>query len=132
MAEAGDSPAVLPESETGASVTTDPVMPSIELRETPSIVPGFVQLEIFPNPFESVTHLRFSLPQAGNAKLDVYDLQGRRIQQLHNGLLNAGQHQLQWDGRSGNGEKLPDGLYLIRLTVEEKEAVVKKISLQRR
>jgi hypothetical protein len=69
-----------------------------------------------PNPFLSATRLRFTVPAAGPARLDVFDLAGRRVRALWDGPLGEGEHELSWDGRDGSGRRVPAGLYLYRLT----------------
>jgi len=39
------------------------------------------------------------LPQAGRARLDVFDLAGRRVRTLQEGWISQGRHTVQWDGR---------------------------------
>jgi flagellar hook assembly protein FlgD len=47
-------------------------------------------------------------------RLDIYDLQGRRLATLHNGALDAGMHTLSWDGRDAAGRVAAGGIYLVR------------------
>jgi beta-lactamase superfamily II metal-dependent hydrolase len=67
-----------------------------------------------PNPGRMSTLLRFSLPQAGSARLEILDPSGRRIWQAE-GLLPAGPHSLRWDGRATEGTLAGTGLYFVRL-----------------
>ena len=87
-------------------------------------------LTVFPNPFHSSLMIRFDLPEAGQTKLEVFDLQGRLVSQLQDGPLEAGAYELSWDGTIGEGQALSDGLYLIRLTAG-KEVFIEKVTLQR-
>lgn len=68
-----------------------------------------------PNPARDAITLRLGLAAEGPARLDLYDLAGRRVASLVNATLPAGEHRLTWD-LSGHGGPLPDGLYLLRLT----------------
>jgi photosystem II stability/assembly factor-like uncharacterized protein len=67
-------------------------------------------LSAYPNPFNPTTTLAFSLVHAGDATLDVYDLQGRRVWQKFLKGLAAGSHQVAFDG-----SQLPSGVYISRL-----------------
>jgi photosystem II stability/assembly factor-like uncharacterized protein len=71
-----------------------------------------------PNPFREATEIRFQLVAAGPARLDVYDALGRRISRLHDGLLQAGEHVIRFEARG-----LPAGLYFVRLTGSDAQAV---------
>jgi hypothetical protein len=48
-----------------------------------------------------------------DAKIDIYDLQGRRVRELWNGPVPA--RAISWDGRNDHGEKVASGVYLARL-----------------
>ena len=71
-----------------------------------------------PNPFRGRTALKFDLPVAGQASLMVYDVAGRRMATLANGVLPAGRHELSWNGRSDDGSIAPAGVYFCRLRSE--------------
>jgi hypothetical protein len=67
-----------------------------------------------PNPGRGSTLLRFSLPQAGHARLEILDLGGRRLW-LAEAELGAGPHAWTWNGRSAQGASADAGLYFVRL-----------------
>jgi hypothetical protein len=68
-----------------------------------------------PNPFNPQTTLRFSLAQADNVELAIYDLAGRQVRVLVSEHLAAGDHRTTWDGRDDVGRLLASGTYLVRL-----------------
>ena len=82
-----------------------------------------------PNPFSSETSLRFVLPEAGHARLTVWDVAGRRVRRLHDGGLSAGAHSFRWDGRSPAG-KAAAGLYFFRLETENAAAERKVLKIR--
>lgn len=63
-----------------------------------------------PNPARGSTRIEFSLPAAGPASLRVFDVQGRLVRTLVEGVRPAGRHQVTLDGRD-----LAAGVYLVRL-----------------
>ncbi len=69
-----------------------------------------------PNPFNPRTTIRFSLAQAGLARLVIYDVGGRKARTLADGLLSAGPHSLVWDGTDDLGRRVASGVYWSRLT----------------
>lgn len=75
-----------------------------------SIIPEHTLGQNFPNPFNSITTISFSLIQSGNVSLVVYDVEGRVVDWLIKGFNQAGNYQVQWDG-SG----LSSGIYFYRL-----------------
>jgi len=68
-----------------------------------------------PNPFTESTTITYTLDRAASVELAVYDLQGRRVRTLAEGMQPPGTHTQQWDGRDAQGTHLADGLYVYRL-----------------
>ncbi len=75
---------------------------------------NFALHQNYPNPFNPVTTIRFDLANATNVKLTIYDINGRKIQELVNTNMNAGSYDLRW-----NASKLSSGMYLYRLETPE-------------
>jgi len=71
-----------------------------------------------PSPFRESVVLRFSLPHADHARLDVFDVTGRRLARLVDAPLTAGEHSVRWDGRDAAGQPAGAGVYYARLTTD--------------
>ncbi|MFQ5627460.1 MAG: FlgD immunoglobulin-like domain containing protein [bacterium] len=69
----------------------------------------------YPNPFNPGTRITFALPSESKVRLTVYDINGRRIAELINGLQEAGRHEVLWDGKTSEGIDVPSGAYFVRL-----------------
>ena len=69
-----------------------------------------------PNPFNPATTIRFELPSAGDVRLEIYDVAGRRVATLLDGSFEAGQHAATWRGQSDAGHSVSSGLYFYRLS----------------
>ncbi len=69
----------------------------------------------YPNPFNPSTTFSFTLLYADKVELAVYDVQGKRLRTLIDGLVPGGDTQVTWDGRDDAGEALPSGTYFYRL-----------------
>ena len=76
----------------------------------------FVLHQNYPNPFNPMTEIRFDLPQAAPITLIVYNLLGREIQVLVDGILPAGRHTVVWNGRDEAGQAASSGIYFYRLS----------------
>jgi len=61
--------------------------------------------------------LRLRSPQAGAARLAIYDLSGRRVATLPERTVPIGESVWEWDGRTEAGARAPAGRYLARCTV---------------
>ena len=68
-----------------------------------------------PNPFNPETEIRFTLAVAGSVRLAVFDVTGRRIAVLAEGVRAAGAHHVAWQGRDDAGRAVPSGSYYVRL-----------------
>ncbi len=68
-----------------------------------------------PNPFAGEAGLRFTLAEAGPARLTVFDLAGRQVAVLFDGPAPAGETGVRWDGRDASGREAPAGIYFYRL-----------------
>ncbi len=84
----------------------------------------------FPNPFAEQTTLRYRLATRGSATLDVFDLLGRRVRVLTDGVHDAGAHTAVWDGLDGSGRPVASGVYLIRLRAAD-ASVTRRVSVLR-
>jgi len=82
--------------------------------------PGYRLYPSLPNPFRGVATIRFDLPVAGAAKLEVFDVRGRKVANLVDGVVAAGAHEVRW---SPVGQT--SGLYFYRLVTKEFEATRK-------
>ena len=67
-----------------------------------------------PNPMLDRTLFEFSLAAPGHARLDLYDLGGRRVRRLADGTFEAGRLSVPWDGTGDDGARVGAGLYWAR------------------
>lgn len=68
-----------------------------------------------PNPFNPSTAITYELPRSLRARLEIYDVAGRRIATLFDEVQDAGPHRTLWSGRDDAGRPVPSGVYLYRL-----------------
>jgi len=91
---------------------------------SPSLLLQF-NLTSYPNPFNAIAGINYTLPMPGNMAISVYDLTGKEVARLAHGWQSAGQYRTAW-----NATGIPSGTYLIRLDGGEFNAV-KTIQLVR-
>lgn len=82
-----------------------------------------------PNPARGTARLDFALPRAGRVRLDVLDLQGRRVRTLVDRALNAGRFAFGWDLRADDGRHAAAGVYLVRLAAPGRTIVRRLVVL---
>ncbi len=69
-----------------------------------------------PNPSGSSTMIRFDLPRETQVRLEVFDLLGRRVATLADGLYPACKHRTAWDLRDAGGGTVRPGVYVYRMS----------------
>ena len=77
----------------------------------PSVpAPGFSLQQNYPNPFNPVTNIGYRLARSGQVRLQVFDVLGRLVTTIVNGVEAQGAHVVRFDGAS-----LPSGAYYYRV-----------------
>ncbi len=89
------------------------------------VLPVEPSLRAWPNPFNPVTRIAFSLPAASAVRLDLYSLDGALVHRLAEGRLAAGRHQAVLDG-SG----LAAGVYICSLRAGDKRRSIRLLLLK--
>ena len=79
----------------------------------------------YPNPFNPTTRIKYSVPQKGYVSLKVYDLLGREVTTLFDGIQSSGEHVATFEG--GNHAS---GVYLYRLSEGTTEATKKFVLIK--
>jgi len=84
-------------------------------------IPGAPSLIAYPNPFNSVTTIRFVVPQIGSqgcqVNITLYDILGARVSVLLNNFVLPGTHTISWQGMDGSGRPLASGIYLASMRI---------------
>ncbi len=70
----------------------------------------------YPNPFNSRTQLAYRLAAPGLVRLDIYNALGQPVRTLVNQIQDAGEYQVAWDARDGQGAAVATGYYVTRLS----------------
>jgi hypothetical protein len=90
-----------------------------------------LEFRVTPNPAHGPLHFAFSLAKAGPVDLSVYDLAGRRMTTLVNGVLEAGAHGVTWDAMAPTGDMARVGMYFARLMTRDGAATLRVLQLER-
>lgn len=87
-------------------------------EEPGSGTPRMAMARLFPaapNPFNPATTIRYAVDAGVQAELVIHDVAGRRVKTLVSGFVEAGTHEVRWDGRDEDGRRVASGVYLYRL-----------------
>src|SRR5262249_3522493 len=80
-----------------------------------------------PNPFMVRATFEIGVPTAAFVRLEIYDLQGRRVRVLQDGWLEPGRHMRSWNGITASGTVARAGVYVIRLSAPGVELTRKAV-----
>jgi hypothetical protein len=84
----------------------------------------------WPNPFSGETNISFVVKdKSSKVTLAVYDLMGKKLNQLVEGLYDSGVYSSQWQGNDARGEQAAAGLYMVRLEINgfvSSQRIIKK------
>ena len=86
------------------------------------------QLTAFPNPATTNITIAYDLERAGKVNVELFNLNGQRVMTLYNGERPAGEQQLTLN--IGRGSRMPNGIYLMRVTQNGK-STTRKLMIQR-
>jgi hypothetical protein len=80
-----------------------------------------------PNPFINKTRVRYQLPRRANVKVQIFDITGREVITLEDGIREKGCYSLEWKGVDKNNNISPAGIYFVKIKAGELEASQKLI-----
>jgi len=86
--------------------------------------------QIYPNPFNPLAHLSYTLKESVPVELNIYNKRGQLVRSYENLPSQTGMHRLSWDGTDNNGKPCSSGLYLIRMTAGKDVFTQKAILLK--
>ena len=81
--------------------------------EIDEIVSGLSVSTAYPNPFNPSTNIDYSISNAGNVQIAIYDITGRQIEIVRNEYQSEGSHSIAW-----NAINSPSGIYYIQIKAE--------------
>lgn len=80
-------------------------------------------LKVYPNPSVDQVNIAFNIESSQESQVIIFDISGKLIKKLHDGLLSTGEQKFIWDG-TVNGNKIP-GTYICRLVTSTKTHAVR-------
>jgi len=104
--------------DAGSTGVDDVVVARTELRQN------------YPNPFNPRTSIAFAMASPGRVDLTVYDASGRKVAVLVADEMDAGLHQVTWDGRDDIGHDVASGVYFARMAAGDQHFESKMILMR--
>ncbi len=81
----------------------------------------------YPNPFNPETSIEFYLSNSETVKLDIYNAKGQLVKSLINSNLDAGKHNIIWDGKDNNDQNVGSGIYFYKMTAKNYSSMNKML-----
>ncbi|MDD3641945.1 MAG: FlgD immunoglobulin-like domain containing protein [Candidatus Krumholzibacteria bacterium] len=106
----------------------NPVNTDITGDQTPM---AFGLAQNFPNPFNPSTRISFTLPARSRVSLRIYNVAGRLVKTLADGAMDAGSHELTWDGTDNLGAGVASGVYFYTINAGNGYESTKKMVILR-
>ncbi len=79
----------------------------------------------YPNPFHDVTTIPFTLTNSSHVKIEIFDLQGRKVMEALNEKMSSGEQKVELN-RKTNAAALAEGSYVYQLTVENENGIFRQ------
>jgi hypothetical protein len=94
-------------------------------------IPSIVNLsQNYPNPFNPETTIDYSVREAGNVTIDVYNIKGQKVKTLVNDHRANGEYSVIWDGTDDNGNSVSSGVYHYRMRTKNGTDTKKMVLLK--
>ncbi|HLB00140.1 MAG TPA: SdrD B-like domain-containing protein, partial [Bacteroidota bacterium] len=116
----------IPVSGNGEAEIRDAALPLLLRVDVGTIMPeAFSLRQNYPNPFNPLTTIRYDLPVDSRVTLRVFDMLGREVASLIDGIQTAGFKELRFDATP-----YPSGIYFLRITAGSYTAVRKMVLIK--
>lgn len=87
----------------------------------------FIVSQNFPNPFNSLTIIKYILPQFGKVSINIIDIIGRKVKTLIDKEQSSGEHSTFWNGKDNFGNNVASGIYFYNMKFNGYSATLKMI-----
>lgn len=96
----------------------------------PSTPTPVFYVRAYPNPANGSVTFRFAIPVKGNVTLHVYDIAGRNVATLVNGVLPPGEHTIAWRRTSALGRTVAAGVYFFEMRAGQSRTIKRVVILR--
>ncbi len=102
---------------------------SLDINST--LIPNKFKLGVaYPNPFNPKTNFDLMIPFNGKVDLSIYDILGRKVRNLNQGTMVAGNYKFSWDGINDLGKLMASGTYFIMVNYQSSSQIQKILFLK--
>lgn len=128
---AGESETDIKTNAQAASDLWDALVVTSVARQPETATPEtFALQQNYPNPFNPETRIQYTIAQAGEVELSVFNLLGQRVATLVDGVQESGSYSVTWNGLDDHGRRVASGVYVYRLVAGEQTLTRKMVMLR--
>ena len=112
-------------------IVGDPGYVQTKILELLTIIPSeFVLDKNFPNPFNPITKMYYSLPKRSLVSVKVYNMLGQEVVTLLNKEQSFGRYSISWNGRDSFGKEVSSGVYFAEIRASNKRRINKMLLMK--
>ena len=108
------------------------------VNTTDTIISPISYLYLYPNPVRSSgsntrssgLNIKFNTEKSDNTIIQIFDIKGRKIREIHNDYLSKGQHNFQWNLQNSHGKKVSSGIYFIKVNSNNYNSINKVVVIK--
>ena len=90
----------------------------------------FILKQNYPNPFNPSTQIEIELGYSESIRLVVFDVMGREVIELANGIYDTGNYTFVWNGKDKYGQPVSSGMYIYSLISSDRVSTEKMLLLK--
>jgi len=113
---------------------TNTISASIEVDDIDAnntIIPDVTALKgNYPNPFNPVTNIAFSISEPANVRIDIYNIRGEKVRTLVNEHMEASNYNYSWNGKDDNQNSVASGVYFYKMAAGRYTSTKKMILMK--
>ena len=84
----------------------------------------------FPNPFNPVTEIRYTLPRESYVNISIYNILGQKVKNLVDEYQSAGYKTVKWNGKNDQGQNVASGVYFYKIKAGDFTKVKKMVIIK--
>jgi hypothetical protein len=98
---------------------TDQIPTDVAGGQEESLPSNFALSHNYPNPFNPVTTIEYSIPSRTQVTIEIFNVLGQKVQTLVDETKSAGSYRIEWNGIDDVGKPVSTGVYLYRFIADE-------------
>jgi len=111
-------------------ITFENVTSLEDIKQATSILENFRLSQNYPNPFNPTTTIDYDIPESGDVKVEIFDINGRMVRSLVDEKQKKGRYSVIWNGKNMHGATVANGSYFYRVKFNETYLVKKMLLIK--